>query len=68
MCISFHYFEEQATAIILDADTGPANTPDTHTFTCYSATMKLLTISRFIYFINKEDVDKYEHLVKLCCV
>ena len=24
MCISFHYFEEQATAIILDADTVPA--------------------------------------------
>ena len=30
MCISFHYFEEQATAIILDADTGPANTRHSH--------------------------------------
>ena len=65
MCISFHYFEEQATAIILDADTGPANTRHSH---FYMLQQWNFTIPLSIYFIHKEDVDKYEHLVKLCRV
>ena len=66
MCISFHYFEEQATAIILDADTGPANTRHSQFYMLQRNDENSQFL--FIYFIDIEDVDKYEHLVKLCCV